>query len=68
MIKGEAGREMASFGQRWKWSRPDVHTYTLLVQGLASSLRVSDALKMINAVSRIGVSPGEEVWYGCSLT
>ncbi|KAH7840346.1 hypothetical protein Vadar_015774 [Vaccinium darrowii] len=61
---GEAGREMASFGQRWKWSRPDVHTYTLLVQGLASSLRVSDALKMINAVSRIGVSPGEEVPFG----
>ncbi|KAI8569790.1 hypothetical protein RHMOL_Rhmol02G0304400 [Rhododendron molle] len=58
---GEAGGEMASFGQRWKWSRPDVHTYTLLVEGLAASLRVSDALKMIGAVSRIGVSPGEEI-------
>ncbi|KAI8569786.1 hypothetical protein RHMOL_Rhmol02G0304400 [Rhododendron molle] len=61
---GEAGGEMASFGQRWKWSRPDVHTYTLLVEGLAASLRVSDALKMIGAVSRIGVSPGEEVPFG----
>lgn len=61
MIQGEAGGEMASFGQRWKWSKPDVHTYKLLVEGLAASLRVSDALKMIGAVSRIGVSPGEEV-------
>ncbi|KAF7149970.1 hypothetical protein RHSIM_Rhsim02G0244700 [Rhododendron simsii] len=58
---GEAGGEMASFVQKWKWSRPDVDTYTLLVEGLAASLRVSDALKMIGAVSRIGVSPGEEV-------
>ena len=62
MIKGLAGGEMASTVQRWKWSRPDVHTCTLLVQGLAASLRVSDALKMIGAVSRVGVSPGEEVW------
>ncbi|XP_058203586.1 uncharacterized protein LOC131317912 isoform X2 [Rhododendron vialii] len=61
---GEADGEMVSFGQRWKWSRPDVHTYTLLVEGLAASLRVSDALKMIGAVSRIGVSPGEEVPFG----
>ncbi|KAE9451948.1 hypothetical protein C3L33_16149, partial [Rhododendron williamsianum] len=64
VVSGEAGGEMASFGQRWKWSRPDVHTYTLLVEGLAASLRVSDALKMIGAVSRIGVSPGEEVPFG----
>ncbi|KAL6986428.1 hypothetical protein U1Q18_019789 [Sarracenia purpurea var. burkii] len=56
--------EMASFVQKWKWSRPDVHTYTLLVQGLAASLRVSDALRMIGAVSRVGVSPGEEVPFG----
>ncbi|GMQ05780.1 hypothetical protein CsSME_00050663 [Camellia sinensis var. sinensis] len=61
---GAASGEMASFSQRWKWSRPDIHTYTLLVQGLAASLRVSDALKIIGAVSRVGVSPGEEVPFG----
>ncbi|KAI7989333.1 hypothetical protein LOK49_LG13G01005 [Camellia lanceoleosa] len=59
-----ASGEMASFSQRWKWSRPDIHTYTLLVQGLAAPLRVSDALKIIGAVSRVGVSPGEEVPFG----
>ncbi|XP_028084488.1 uncharacterized protein LOC114285622 isoform X1 [Camellia sinensis] len=61
---GAASGEMASFSQRWKWSRPDIHTYTLLVRGLAASLRVSDALKIIGAVSRVGVSPGEEVPFG----
>lgn len=50
--------------QRWMWSRPDVHTYTLLVKGLATSLRVLDALKMIDSVCRVGVSPGEEVPFG----
>ncbi|KAI3468602.1 hypothetical protein Pfo_025265 [Paulownia fortunei] len=50
--------------ERWKWSRPDVHTYTLLVKGLAASLRVSDALRMIDCVCRVGVSPGEEVPFG----
>lgn len=40
---------------------PDVHTYTLLVKGLAASLRVLDALKMIDSVCRVGMSPGEEV-------
>ncbi|THG07493.1 hypothetical protein TEA_010400 [Camellia sinensis var. sinensis] len=64
MNKGAASGEMASFSQRWKWSRPDIHTYTLLVRGLAASLRVSDALKIIGAVSRVGVSPGEEVPFG----
>ena len=47
---------------RWKWSRPDVSIYTTLVQGLAASLRVSDALRMIDDICRVGVSPGEEVW------
>lgn len=46
---------------RWKWSRPNVGIYTTLVQGLAVSLRVSDALRMIDDICRIGVSPGEEV-------
>ncbi|XP_059645344.1 uncharacterized protein LOC132286926 isoform X2 [Cornus florida] len=50
--------------ERWKWSRPDVHTYTLLVRGLAASLRVSDALRMIASVCRVGVSPSEEVPFG----
>ncbi|XVF10401.1 hypothetical protein REPUB_Repub07fG0179600 [Reevesia pubescens] len=49
---------------RWKWSRPDVNIYTTLVQGLAASLRVSDALRMIDDICRVGVSPGEEVPFG----
>ena len=47
--------------ERWKWSRPDVRVYTSLVRGLAASLRVSDALRMIADICRVGVSPGEEV-------
>ncbi|KAK3013970.1 hypothetical protein RJ639_008130 [Escallonia herrerae] len=50
--------------ERWKWSRPDVQTYTLMVRGLAASLRVSDALRMIAYVCHVGVSPGEEVPFG----
>lgn len=50
--------------EKWKWSRPDVNTYTILVLGLAALLRVSDALKMIAKVCRVGVSPGEEVPFG----
>ncbi|XP_068306752.1 uncharacterized protein [Pyrus communis] len=50
--------------ERWKWSRPDVHVYTSLILGLAASLRVSDALRMINNVCRVGVSPAEEVPFG----
>lgn len=47
--------------ERWKWARPDVHTYALLVRGLAASLRVSDAIRTITNVCRVGVSSGEEV-------
>ncbi|CAK9163076.1 unnamed protein product [Ilex paraguariensis] len=50
--------------ERWTWSRPDVNTYTVLIRGLAASLRVSDALRMIANVCRVGVSPGEEVPFG----
>ena len=32
-----------------------------LVQGLAAALKVSDALKMIDYICRVGVSPSEEV-------
>lgn len=49
---------------RWRWSRPDVTTYTLLVRGLATLLRVSDALKIIANVCRVGISPSEEVLFG----
>lgn len=54
--------ESSMSAERWKWSRPDVNTYTLLVKGLAASLKVSDALRMIDCVCRVGVSPGEEVF------
>lgn len=50
--------------ERWKWSRPDVSVYASLILGLAASLRVSDALKMINNICRVGVSPAEEVPFG----
>ncbi|PON45206.1 Pentatricopeptide repeat (PPR) superfamily protein [Parasponia andersonii] len=53
--------ETGSFVEKWKWSRPDVRVYTSLVQGLAASLRVSDALRLIN---QVGVSPAEEVPFG----
>ncbi|URD93092.1 hypothetical protein MUK42_01607 [Musa troglodytarum] len=49
---------------RWTWARPNVRTYALMVQRLAASLRVSDALTMISYVSRMGVSSGEEVPFG----
>ncbi|KFK28400.1 hypothetical protein AALP_AA8G510100 [Arabis alpina] len=46
---------------RWVWSRPDVKVYTMLVNGLAASLRVSDSLKIIRDICRVGISPAEEV-------
>ncbi|KAL8201010.1 hypothetical protein R6Q57_012349 [Mikania cordata] len=60
----DAGVGDKDAGGRWRWSRPDLNTYTLLVQGLAASLRVSDALRIIANVCRVGVSPGEEVPFG----
>ncbi|XP_027339779.1 uncharacterized protein LOC113853557 isoform X2 [Abrus precatorius] len=51
-------------GERWKWSRPNAHVYTLLIQGLAASLRVSDSLKVIKYICEVGVSTGEEVPFG----
>jgi pentatricopeptide repeat protein len=53
--------ENGSFAERWRWSRPDVHVYTSLIRGLAASLRVSDALRIIEDICQMGVSPGEEV-------
>lgn len=43
-------------GNSWKWARPDVHTYASLVVGLASLLRVSDAIRAVSFISRIGDS------------
>uniref|UniRef100_A0A0A0KZV4 Pentatricopeptide repeat-containing protein n=2 Tax=Cucumis sativus TaxID=3659 RepID=A0A0A0KZV4_CUCSA len=60
----EGVNENASIVERWKWSRPDVHVYTLLIEGLAASLRVSDALRMIEIICRVGVTPAEEVPFG----
>ncbi|XP_016651391.1 PREDICTED: uncharacterized protein LOC103337741 isoform X2 [Prunus mume] len=56
--------ENGPFVERWKWSRPDVRVYTSLILGLAVSLKVSDALRMINNICRVGVSPAEEVPFG----
>ncbi|KAK7318103.1 hypothetical protein RJT34_02801 [Clitoria ternatea] len=49
---------------RWEWSRPNAHVYTVLIQGLATSLRVSDALRVIKYICEVGVSPAEEVPFG----
>ncbi|KAF8033375.1 hypothetical protein BT93_D2090 [Corymbia citriodora subsp. variegata] len=49
---------------RWRWSRPDVRVYSLLVRGLAASLRVPDALSVIDIICQVGVSPGVEVPFG----
>lgn len=56
-VVGESG----PLAERWKWSRPNANVYTLLIQGLAAVLRVSDALRVIRYICEIGVSPGEEV-------
>ncbi|KAF3951746.1 hypothetical protein CMV_022633 [Castanea mollissima] len=56
--------ENGSSAERWKWSRPDVHVYTSLIRGLAASLRVSDAVRIIEDICQMGVSPAEEVPFG----
>lgn len=56
--------ENGGFVENWKWPRPDLQIYTTLVLGLAASLRVSDALKMVSDICRVGASPGEEVPFG----
>ncbi|XP_057419579.1 uncharacterized protein LOC130713793 isoform X2 [Lotus japonicus] len=50
--------------ERWKWPRPNANVYTVLINGLAASLRVSDALSVIKYICEVGVSPGEEVPFG----
>ncbi|XP_042036611.1 uncharacterized protein LOC121782727 [Salvia splendens] len=61
---GSGWGKNATSVERLKWSRPDVDTYTLLVKGLAALLRVSDALRVVDCVCRVGVSPCEEVPFG----
>ncbi|KAF9602550.1 hypothetical protein IFM89_029849 [Coptis chinensis] len=56
--------ENGSFVRRWKWARPDVRIYAGLVRGLASSLQVSDAIRIIYDVCHSGVSLREEVSFG----
>ncbi|KAI3421460.1 uncharacterized protein J3R85_012281 [Psidium guajava] len=57
--------EDGAYMERWRWSRPDLRVYTLLVHGLAASLRVSDALSVIDIICQAGVSPGvEQVPFG----
>ncbi|XP_043700986.1 uncharacterized protein LOC122651603 isoform X5 [Telopea speciosissima] len=50
--------------ERWKWSRPDAYTYASLVRGLGAVLRVSDAIKTLTDVCRVGISSAEEVPFG----
>ncbi|XP_020257977.1 uncharacterized protein LOC109834380 isoform X2 [Asparagus officinalis] len=61
---GQGMSEKISDLDRWSWARPDVRTCSLLVQGLAASLRVSDAIMIITYVSRVGISLGAEVPFG----
>uniref|UniRef100_A0A0D3GZ37 Uncharacterized protein n=1 Tax=Oryza barthii TaxID=65489 RepID=A0A0D3GZ37_9ORYZ len=56
----EAMRSGFARAGAWRWARPDVRTYALLVQRLAAALRVSDALRIIDYVSRAGISSAEE--------
>ncbi|KAL5219824.1 hypothetical protein ABZP36_024537 [Zizania latifolia] len=60
----EAMRSGFARAGAWRWARPDVRTYALLVQRLAAGLRVYDALRIIDYVSRAGVSSSEEVPFG----
>ncbi|KAF5187586.1 Pentatricopeptide repeat (PPR) superfamily protein [Thalictrum thalictroides] len=56
--------EAGSVVARWKWATPDVHIYAPLVKGLASSLQVSDAIRIIYDVCQMGVYSGDEVSFG----
>lgn len=57
-------KENGGLSKNWKWSRLDLSIYTTLVLGLAASLRVSDALRMVSDICRVGASPGDEVPFG----
>lgn len=53
--------------EKWRLDQPDLRIHSLLIQRLAECLRVSDANKMIGYISRVGVSPGEEVIHSPSF-
>ncbi|KAH9606142.1 hypothetical protein KSS87_006878 [Heliosperma pusillum] len=57
-------QENGNFAERWRWPRPELSAYTILVIGLSASLRVSDALKIIDDICRVGLSSVEEVPFG----
>ncbi|XP_020580268.1 uncharacterized protein LOC110024564 isoform X2 [Phalaenopsis equestris] len=62
MLSGRAqGMNEVKTLERWGWARPDVQIYALLVRGLAASLRVADALRIIGLVSGAGVASGDEI-------
>ncbi|CAM6105024.1 unnamed protein product [Calypogeia fissa] len=60
---GEKGRNWG-----WGWPQPDVTTYAVLARGLAASLRVSDAVRIVGDVRRRGVPQGDEVPFGKVVT
>lgn len=62
-MKLDDGLEGKVVTDTWRWPRPDIHTYALLVQGLATSLRVNDAIRIIGYVCGMGISSGEEVQF-----
>jgi hypothetical protein len=49
----------------WGWPQPDVTTYAVLARGLAASLRVSDAIRIVGDVRRRGIPQGDEVTDSC---
>lgn len=53
--------EGGASNQSWRWALPNVNTYATLVRGLAASLRVSDAIEIVESVRRHGVPAGDEV-------
>ncbi|KAK9698452.1 hypothetical protein RND81_08G105400 [Saponaria officinalis] len=63
-LKIAGAKENGSAVERWRWPRPELNVYTTLVVGLAASLRVSDALKIVDDICRVGLSSVEEVPFG----
>ncbi|KAL8141592.1 hypothetical protein V2J09_014624 [Rumex salicifolius] len=64
MRRSSFHQDKSMYLERWRWSRPDVNTFTILILSLAAALRVSDSLKVIGDICRVRVSPGEEVPFG----
>ncbi|KAH7447917.1 hypothetical protein KP509_01G127300 [Ceratopteris richardii] len=72
MRNSQMQRRLARSGERtdddseinWLWPQPDVKTYIALIKGLAATLRVSDAIRIVGDVKRRGVPAGDEVPFG----